>query len=102
MALTNAITDLFSSFYELLASIVGTIYGLISTFVMAIVNFITSIFALVGDVFKGAFDIAGGVGRFLTGMSTLPVPSLVIPSIRRGWQKLTRCCYQLQPTPYLF
>lgn len=69
MAITTAITDLFASFYELLASVLGTMYTLVHTVVMACVNFVTGIFALVGDVLSGFVEMAGGVGKFLASKS---------------------------------
>ncbi|KAH8176930.1 hypothetical protein LIA77_02012 [Sarocladium implicatum] len=65
MAITSAISDLFASFYELIASVLGTMYTLVHTIVMACVNFVTGIFTLVGDVLGGFVEMAGGVGKFL-------------------------------------
>ncbi len=39
MSLTTAITDLLPLFYELFASIFGTIYHVVSSFFIAILNF---------------------------------------------------------------
>lgn len=65
--LFSAVEDLFKSFYEMIAAVVGTIVHLGQTFVMAIVNFFTSIVRLVTDVLSGVVDVAGGVGKFIAG-----------------------------------
>lgn len=77
MAITSAISDLFASFYELLASILGTMYTLVQTVVMAVVNFITGIFTLVGDVLSGFVEMAGGLGKFLAS-KFLSLPQVLI------------------------
>jgi len=83
MAITNAVTDLVSSIYELLASFVGAVYTIVHSFVMGIFSLFAGFFAFIADIFKGVFDIAGGVGKFVTGkllpFSFLGPSNLVLP-----------------------
>jgi hypothetical protein len=67
MAIASAVTDLFSSFYELIASLVNTVYTIFSSIIQAFVGFVTGIFSLVGNVLEGAVKAVGGVGKFLAG-----------------------------------
>lgn len=67
MTVFAAIEDLFKSFYELLASAIGTVYSLIHGILLAIVNFFSGLVNLVTDVFSGAVDVVGGIGKFVTG-----------------------------------
>lgn len=68
MAITSAISDLFKSFYELLASVFGTAYAIVHSVFAAVFGFITGIFKLAGDVLGGFVDITTGVGKFIVGM----------------------------------
>jgi hypothetical protein len=80
MAITNAVTDLFASVYELVASFVGAAYTIVHSFVAGIANLFMGFFAFIADIFKGVFDIVGGVGKFVTGMSSpFPPPILSLP-----------------------
>ncbi|GKT54639.1 hypothetical protein ColTof4_08497 [Colletotrichum tofieldiae] len=65
MAVTNALQDLFSSFYELLSSIFNAFYHVLQTFFNAIIGFFTGVVNLLSDVFSGAIDVVGGVGKFV-------------------------------------
>jgi phage-related protein len=65
MAVTNAITDLFKSIYELFASVLGAIYHTLHSIVMAVVGLFSGFVQLVADIFQGAFDVVGGVGKFV-------------------------------------
>lgn len=65
MAITTAINDLFSSIYELIASILGTFYAVIHSVINAILGLVQGFFTLVSDVLSGVVDVAGGIGRFL-------------------------------------
>jgi hypothetical protein len=67
MAVTNAITDLFKSVYELLASILGAAYTIVHSFVSGVLSLFAGFFAFVGDIGKGVFDLVGGVGKFVAG-----------------------------------
>jgi hypothetical protein len=79
MAVTSAISDLFASFYELFASILGAAYSIVHTVIMAVVNFVTGILTLVGDVLSGFVEMAGGVGKFLASkLDSLPSSSFFL------------------------
>jgi hypothetical protein len=67
MAITSAVTDLFASIYELLASFLGAVYTIVHSFVMGIFNLFAGFLAFFGDIFQGVFDIVGGVGKFVAG-----------------------------------
>ncbi|KAK5659612.1 hypothetical protein OQA88_816 [Cercophora sp. LCS_1] len=67
MAITTAITDLFSSVYELFASLIGAAYTIVHSFVAGIASLFAGFFAFIADIFQGVFDIVGGVGKFVTG-----------------------------------
>lgn len=72
MAVTNAITDLVKSVYELLASILGAAYTIIHSFINGVLGLFAGFFAFVGDIGKGVFDLVGGVGKFIAGAFRLP------------------------------
>lgn len=74
MAVTNALQDLFNSFYELLSSIFNAFYHVLQTFFNAIIGFFTGIVNLVSDVFAGAIDVVGGLGKFVLSKSLLSLP----------------------------
>ncbi|KAI1039540.1 hypothetical protein LB505_002663 [Fusarium chuoi] len=65
MAITSAISDLFSSIYELLASVFNTIYSVIHSILTAILAFVQGFFNLIGDVVSGLVEVTGGVGKFV-------------------------------------
>ena len=65
MAITSAISDLFSSIYELFASFFGAIYAVIHGAFMAVWNFIVAILSLVQNVITEAIHLTGGVGKFV-------------------------------------
>jgi len=67
MAVTNAITDLFKSVYELLASVLGAAYTIVHSFINGVLGLFAGFFAFVGDIGKGVFDLVGGVGKFVAG-----------------------------------
>lgn len=67
MAVTTAVTDLFASIYELAASVVGAVYTVVHSFVMGIVHLFAGFIGFFADIFKGVFDLVGGVGKFVTG-----------------------------------
>lgn len=71
MAVTNAITDLIKSFYELLVSILGTAYSVVQKTVQSVFSFISGLFTLMGDIASGIVDVTGGVGKFVAGTATL-------------------------------
>lgn len=70
MAITNAFTDLIKSIGELLSSVFGAAYAIVHSFIMGVFNLFAGFFAFIGDLGKGVFDLAGGVGRFVAGRST--------------------------------
>ena len=65
MAITSAISDLFSSIYELFASFFGAIYAVIHGAFSAVYNFIAAILSLVQNVITEAIHLTGGVGKFV-------------------------------------
>ncbi|KAF4943433.1 hypothetical protein FGADI_13422 [Fusarium gaditjirri] len=65
MAITTAISDLFSSIYELLASVFNTFYSVIHSILSAILGFVQGFFNLIGDVVSGLVEVTGGVGKFV-------------------------------------
>lgn len=67
MTLSGAVTNLFASLYELANSVVHAVWAVISTAVMTVVNLFTGALAFVGSVFQGMVDVAGGLGKFVTG-----------------------------------
>ncbi|KAG7291323.1 hypothetical protein NEMBOFW57_001336 [Staphylotrichum longicolle] len=71
MAVTNAITDLVKSVYELLASILGAAYTIIHSFINGVLGLFAGFFAFVGDIGKGVFDLVGGVGKFIAGNAVI-------------------------------
>ncbi|KAL2148040.1 hypothetical protein VTI28DRAFT_96 [Corynascus sepedonium] len=71
MAITSAVTDLVKSVGELLSSIFGAAYAIIHSFVSSIFNLVAGFLAFVGDLGKGVFDLAGGVGKFVAGNAVM-------------------------------
>lgn len=67
MAVTSAISDLFSSFYELLASILGAAYSVVHGLFMAVFNLVTGVINLVGDFVGGLINVTEGVAKFALG-----------------------------------
>lgn len=67
MAVTSAVADLIRSFTELLSSAFGAAYAVVHSFLAGLIGLFTGFFAFVGDLVKGAFDLVGGVGRFVAG-----------------------------------
>ncbi|KAB5531426.1 hypothetical protein GE09DRAFT_1228225 [Coniochaeta sp. 2T2.1] len=65
MAITSAINDLVASIYELFASVVGGIYSAIHAVFAAVFGLFSGFVNLFADIFKGAFDVVGGLGKFL-------------------------------------
>ncbi|KAM0559275.1 hypothetical protein ACHAO7_001535 [Fusarium culmorum] len=65
MAITSAINDLFSSIYELLASVFNTVYAIIHSIFSAVLGFVQGLFNLIGDVVSGLVEVTGGVGKFV-------------------------------------
>lgn len=65
MSIGAAINDLVSSFYELFASVLGGIYNTIHALFAAVIGLFSGFINLIGDVFKGAVDVVGGLGKFL-------------------------------------
>ncbi len=68
MAVTNAISDLFASVYELFASLLGAIYTIIHSFVAGIASLFVGFINFFADISKGVVDVVGGVGKFVAGM----------------------------------
>ncbi|KAK4188605.1 hypothetical protein QBC35DRAFT_354172, partial [Podospora australis] len=66
MAVTNAITDLVSSIFELFSSFLGAIYTIIYSFFAGVLGLFTGFFAFIADIFKGVFDVTSGVGKFVS------------------------------------
>lgn len=87
MAVTNAITDLVKSVYELLASILGAAYTIIHSFINGVLGLFAGFFAFVGDIGKGVFDLVGGVGKFIAGTFRLPPCSL-----SSSWRPCMHAC----------
>lgn len=84
MAITNAITDLISSFLELFSSLFHTVFAITNSFVSGILSLFNGFFIFIGDIFKGVFDVVGGVGRFLAGKSPfLSFPPAPICPVRK-------------------
>lgn len=71
MAITSAISDLFSSFYELIASVLNAAYTIVHSIFLAVYNFVAGIFQLSGNVVEGLANVVGGVGKFIMGMFSL-------------------------------
>ncbi|KAK4150868.1 hypothetical protein C8A00DRAFT_17659 [Chaetomidium leptoderma] len=71
MAVTNAVTDLAQSVAELLSSVVNAAYAIVHSFVSGIVGLLAGFFAFFGDLGKGVLDLAGGVGKFVTGNAVI-------------------------------
>jgi len=67
MAISSAITDLFKSAYELVASLVGAVYTIIQSFITGVFGLFTGFISFIGDIFQGLIDVVGGVGRFVAG-----------------------------------
>jgi phage-related protein len=67
MAVTSAVTDLFASAYELVASLLNAAWTIVHSFIMGIAGLFTGVFTFFADIFKGLFDVVGGVGKFVTG-----------------------------------
>jgi hypothetical protein len=74
MAVTSAITDLVKSVGELLSSVLGAAYAIVHSFISGLLGLFAGFFAFVGDVGKGVFDLAGGVGKFVAGMYNTSIP----------------------------
>lgn len=68
MAITTAISDLFKSFYELIASVLSAAYAVVHSTVDAVLGFITGLVTLLGDITGGVIDVTSGVGKFILGM----------------------------------
>ncbi|KAK3295201.1 uncharacterized protein B0H64DRAFT_394582 [Chaetomium fimeti] len=68
MAVTSAITDLVKSVGELLSSVLSAAYAIVHSFVSGILGLFAGFFAFVGDIGRGVFDLAGGMGKFVVGM----------------------------------
>jgi phage-related protein len=68
MAITTAISDLFKSFYELIASVLSAAYAVVHSTVDAVLSFITGLVTLLGDITGGVIDVTSGVGKFILGM----------------------------------
>ncbi|KAJ4294965.1 hypothetical protein N0V88_005205 [Collariella sp. IMI 366227] len=67
MAITNAFTNLIKSIGELLSSVFGAAYAIVHSFITGVFNLFAGFFAFIGDLGKGVFDLAGGVGKFVAG-----------------------------------
>ncbi|VUC28601.1 unnamed protein product [Clonostachys rosea] len=67
MAITTAISDLFKSFYELIASVFNAAYAVVHSTVQAVLGFITGLITLLGDITGGVIDLTSGVGKFILG-----------------------------------
>jgi phage-related protein len=65
MSIGAAINDLVKSFYELFSSILSGIYNTFHAIFAAVFGLLNGFVNLIGDVFQGAFDVVGGVGKFL-------------------------------------
>jgi hypothetical protein len=65
--LFSAITDIFHSIYELIASFVLTIWSIISTVVDQVFGFVAGIFSLVSHAVVGVLEVVGETGKFLIG-----------------------------------
>lgn len=64
-----AFQDFFKSIYELFASIIGTFISLVNNALSTILNFFTGIVDLFANLFKGAIDVVGGIGKFIISKS---------------------------------
>jgi phage-related protein len=69
MSIGNAISDLVSSFVELISSILTGIYNTIHAIFAAVLGLFSGFINLIGDVTKGAVDVVGGLGKFLASKS---------------------------------
>ncbi|KAK7220762.1 hypothetical protein V2G26_008765 [Clonostachys chloroleuca] len=67
MTITTAISDLFKSFYELIASVLSAAYAVVHSTVDAVLGFITGLVTLLGDITGGVIDVTSGVGKFILG-----------------------------------
>ncbi|KAI9151596.1 hypothetical protein HJFPF1_08803 [Paramyrothecium foliicola] len=65
MAITTAIGDLFSSFYEIIASIFGAAYNVVHAVISVIVGFFSGIFNLIAGVIKETLHATGSTGKFI-------------------------------------
>lgn len=65
MAVTAAITDLVKSVAELISSVFGAAYTIVHSFLTGLVGLFAGFFTFIGDLAKGMFDVAGGVGKFV-------------------------------------
>lgn len=63
----SAFEDFFKSIYELFASIIGSLASVVNAFISTIINFFSGIVNLFADVLKGAVNVVGGIGKFITG-----------------------------------
>lgn len=67
MAVTTAISDLFKSIYEVIASIVATVSHAFFAVFNLFANLVTSFVTFISDVLLGVLDIAEGLGKFVLG-----------------------------------
>jgi hypothetical protein len=65
MAITTAVSDLFSSFYELIASIFGAAYSLVHGLVSVIVGFFSGVVNLILGFIRETLHAAGSSGKFV-------------------------------------
>jgi len=64
-SIAHALSDIVSSFLELIGSIVETIFNIFRGAIDVVVQFVTGLVSMVLELFKGALHTAGGVGQFL-------------------------------------
>ena len=64
----QAIYDFFASIVELIVSTFSTIFHTLKAAAEGILNLLFSFVKLFEDVFKGAIDVVGGVGKFIVGV----------------------------------
>jgi phage-related protein len=74
MAITTAVSDLFSSFYELIASIFGAAYSLVHGLVSVIVGFFSGVVNLILGFIRETLHAAGSSGKFVLRKLTLLTP----------------------------
>ena len=80
MTITAAVADFFSSLAELLSSVFGTAYWLAHSFVTGFVGLVVGLLSFARNMASGALDLAGNVGRFVTGEFRSEIPPLLYPS----------------------
>ncbi|KHO01595.1 uncharacterized protein MAM_00596 [Metarhizium album ARSEF 1941] len=79
MALTSAVSDLFKSIYELLASVLSAIYAVVHAAFSTVRGVIAGILSLVQSTVHEALHLTGGVGKFVaSNFAALVVGGLLV------------------------